>query len=94
VATLFASFLGYNPMQTLLGPHVLASLPRGQSHVLTGRQFFPHLITPPFHTALVYAFVFAIVACLVAAVASLLRGGKYHHEEVTVSDFVAAEEAA
>jgi MFS family permease len=94
VATLFASFLGYNPMQTLLGPHVLATLPKGQSQLLTGRQFFPHLITPPFHTALVYAFVFAIVACLVAAVASLLRGGKYHHQEVTVSDFVAAEEAA
>jgi MFS family permease len=94
VATLFASFLGYNPMQTLLGPHVLATLPKGQSQLLTGRQFFPHLITPPFHTALVYAFAFAIVACLVAAVASLLRGGKYHHQEVTVSDFVAAEEAA
>ena len=46
---------------------------------LTGRSFFPHLISGPFHTALVYAFVFAIVACLVAAVASLLRGGKYHH---------------
>jgi len=94
VATLFASFLGYNPMQTLLGPQVLHGLPAGQSHVLTGRQFFPSLITPPFHTALVYAFVFAIVACAIAAVASLLRGGKYHHEEVTVSDYVAAEEAA
>ena len=31
-----------------------------------------------------YAFVFAIIACLVAAVASLLRGGKYHHEEEAV----------
>jgi hypothetical protein len=30
---------------------------------------------------LVYAFVFAIIACLVAVVASLLRGGKYHHAE-------------
>jgi hypothetical protein len=93
VATLFASFLGYNPMQTLLGPHVLHSLPPGQSATLTGRQFFPALISGPFHTALVYAFVFAIVACLVAALASLLRGGKYHHEEITVSDLI-AEEAA
>jgi hypothetical protein len=82
VATLFASFLGYNPMQTLLGPKVLGSLPHGQASELTGRSFFPHLISGPFHTALVYAFVFAIVCCLVAAVASLLRGGKYHHEEV------------
>jgi hypothetical protein len=49
--------------------------------VLTGRSFFPHLISPPFHTALEYAFVFATAACLVAAVASLLRGGKYHWSE-------------
>jgi MFS family permease len=84
VATLFASFLGYNPMATLLGPHVLHSLPPAQSTALTGRQFFPNLISSPFHTALVYAFVFAIVACMIAAVASLLRGGKYHHDEATV----------
>ena len=81
VATLFASFLGYNPIATLLGPHVLSGLPAGQAQTLTGRSFFPHLISAPFHTALVYAFVFAIAACLVAAVASLLRGGKYHHVE-------------
>jgi len=92
VATLFASFLGYNPMSTLLGPHVLHSLPAGQSQALTGRAFFPHLISAPFHTALVYAFAFAIAACSVAAVASLLRGGKYHHVEVPVE--VAASEAA
>jgi MFS family permease len=83
VATLFSSFLGYNPMATLLGPHVLAGLPATQAHALTGRSFFPHLISGPFHTALVYAFIFAIVACLIAAVASLLRGGKYHHLEAT-----------
>jgi MFS family permease len=81
VATLFSSFLGYNPMATLLGPHVLAGLPPTQAHVLTGRGFFPHLISGSFHTALIYAFVFAIAACLVAAVASLLRGGKYHYVE-------------
>src|SRR5262249_32079879 len=40
VATLFASFLGYNPMSTLLGPHVLDSLPAGQAQTLTGRSFF------------------------------------------------------
>jgi MFS family permease len=94
VATLFASFLGYNPMATLLGPNVLHHLPARQATALTGRQFFPSLITAPFHTALVYAFAFAIAACLVAAVASLLRGGKYHHGEITTSDLVAVEEAA
>jgi MFS family permease len=83
VATLFSSFLGYNPMATLLGPHVLAGLPSTQAHALTGRSFFPHLISGPFHAALVYAFVFAIVACLIAAVASLLRGGKYHYVDAT-----------
>jgi MFS family permease len=83
VATLFASFLGYNPIKTLLGPHVLSQLPAGQAQALTGRSFFPHLISGPFHTALVYAFVFAIAACLVAAVASSLRGGKYHYAEAT-----------
>jgi len=83
VATLFSSFLGYNPMATLLGPHVLAGLPASQVHALTGRSFFPHLISGPFHTALVYAFIFAIVVCLIAAVASLLRGGKYHHLDAT-----------
>jgi MFS family permease len=94
VATLFASFLGYNPMRTLLGPHVLGSLPTAQEHELTGRSFFPQLISGPFHSALVYAFVFAAVACVVAAVASMLRGGKYHHVEATAIDPVALEEAA
>jgi len=83
VATLFASFLGYNPVKTLLGPHVLHGLPAADAHTLTGRSFFPQLISSPFHSALVYAFVFAIAACLVAAFASLLRGGKYVHEDAT-----------
>jgi MFS family permease len=84
VATLFASFLGYNPIRTLLGPQVLHGLSASQSSALTGREFFPRLISSPFHTALVYAFVFAIVACLIAAAASLLRGGKYHYDVATV----------
>jgi hypothetical protein len=96
VATLFAAFLGYNPMQNLLGPHTLHALPAAQQHALTGRAFFPHLISPPFHTALEYAFVFATVACLVAAVASLLRGGKYHWSEPSVetADSIPIQEAA
>ncbi len=47
--------------------------------VLAGRSFFPHLISAPFRTGLHEAFLFAILACLVAAGASLLRGGKYHY---------------
>jgi MFS family permease len=82
VATLFAAFLGYNPVKTLLGPHVLNGLSSANAHTLTGRGFFPRLISSPFHSALDYAFAFAIVACLVAAVASSLRGGKYVHVEM------------
>jgi len=94
VATLFAAFLGYNPVRTLLGPHVLHGLSPANAHTLTGRGFFPHLISGPFHTALVYAFVFAIVACVVAAVASLMRGGKYVHVDAVAIDPFDVEEAA
>jgi len=79
VSTLFAAFLGYNPVEHLVGPGVLDALPAAQQHVLTGRSFFPHLISPPFETALTYAFGFATVACVVAAIASLLRGGNYYY---------------
>jgi MFS family permease len=94
VATLFAAFLGYNPVKTLLGPHVLHRLSPANAHTLTGRGFFPHLISSPFHTALVYAFVFAIVACVVAAFASLMRGGKYVHVDAVAIDPFDVEEAA
>ena len=49
--------------------------------VLAGRSFFPHLISGPFRDGLHEAFLFAIVACLIAAGASLLRGGRYEHIE-------------
>jgi MFS family permease len=81
VASLFAAFLGYNPVQKLLGPTILHHLPRAQAAVLTGRSFFPRLISPPFSSALGTAFTFSFIACLVAAVASWLRGGKYHYRE-------------
>jgi len=77
VTTLFATFLGYNPVQHLLGHSVLASLSPAQAAALTGRTFFPHLITKPFSSALSAAFTFALIVCLLSAVASLLRGGKH-----------------
>ncbi|ALE82434.1 MFS transporter [Pseudonocardia sp. HH130629-09] len=79
VGILFAALLGYNPIATLLGPQVLGALTPTQSAYLTGRQFFPQLISGPFADGLTLALGFAAVACLVAAVASALRGGKYHH---------------
>jgi MFS family permease len=80
VEVLFAAFLGYNPIQQLAGSHVLSSLNAHAQAVVTGRSFFPHLISGPFRSGLHAAFTFAIIACLVAAFASLLRGGKYHHQ--------------
>ena len=81
VATLFAAFLGYNPMQHLLGPSVLAHLPPGRAAVLQGRSFFPHLISVALRHGLHTAFAFAIGACLVAAAASWSRGRRYVHAE-------------
>jgi MFS family permease len=81
VATLFAAFLGYSPVSHLVGPAVLAHLPAGQAAVLTGRGFFPALISAPFAAGLHTAFDFAIGACLAAAGMSWLRGGKYHYRE-------------
>jgi MFS family permease len=81
VSTLFAAFLGYSPIQHLVGPAVLAHLPAHQAAVLTGRGFFPSLISGPFASGLHAAFDFAIVACLLAAGMSWLRGGKYHYQD-------------
>jgi MFS family permease len=80
VASLFAAFLGYNPIQRLLGP-LLHHLPAAQAAVLTGRSFFPRLMGVPFSDALSTAFTFSFIACLIAAGASWMRGGKYHHRE-------------
>jgi MFS family permease len=79
VSILFSAFLGYNPIEHLIGAHALGALSPANHALLTGRSFFPHLISSPFSSGLHEAFLFAIVACLVAAAASLLRGGMYHH---------------
>jgi MFS family permease len=81
VGSLFAAFLGYNPMATLLGPAALHHMTATQAHYITGRSFFPHLISAPFGRGLQKAFDFAAAVCLLGAVASLLRGGKYHHAD-------------
>jgi MFS family permease len=80
VGTLFAAFLGYNPIQQLLGPDLLHKLPKANADKLTGREFFPHLISGPFHDGLVVVFTLAIVMSLVAAAASLIRARKTRSE--------------
>jgi len=80
VGSLFAAFLGYNPIQQQLGATgVLAHLPPATQTYLTGRSFFPQLIAPAFAKGLHLAFFFAAAASLVGATASLLRGGHYVH---------------
>lgn len=91
VGVLFASLLGYNPVATLLGPHVLAQLPAANAQYLTGRGFFPTLISGPFAHGLGVAFGFAIAACLIAALASALRGGKYIHSDPDAPEDVPVE---
>ena len=81
VSILFAAFLGYNPIQHLLGSHVLAGLSAHSQSVLTGTSFFPNLISAPFRNGLHAAFLFSIVACLIAAAASLMRGGHPAHDD-------------
>ncbi|MGH3168198.1 MAG: MFS transporter [Trebonia sp.] len=73
VSILFAAFLGYNPMQTLLGP-TLSKLSPAHRAALSGHTFFSNLISGPFHHGLMIVFTFALVMCLIAAVASWLRG--------------------
>jgi MFS family permease len=73
IGVLFAAFLGYNPVQQLLGP-LLSHLSVTHAAYLTGRQFFPSLITGPFHDGIGIAFGFAIAACVVGAIASAFTG--------------------
>jgi len=77
-AVMFAALLGYNPVKMLLGP-TLAHLPASAQAYLTGHSFFPSLISAPFAHGLQIAFDFSIACCLVAAVASSLRGKHYVH---------------
>jgi MFS family permease len=81
VSTLFASFLGYNPVGTLLRPTgVLGRLHRSDAKLLTSKEYFPHLISGPFHHGLVIVFSVAIAMSLAGAVISLLRGGQFYYD--------------
>jgi MFS family permease len=75
----FAAFLGYNPLKTLLGPAVLSHLSATQAAHLTSRAFFPTLIGPAFVSSLAIILGFAVVMSVVAAIASAFRGAKFVH---------------
>jgi MFS family permease len=94
ISVLFSAFLGINPIEHLVGAHALHELPQQAQAALTGHSFFPNLISQPFSNGLDTAFGFAIVACLIAAGASLMRGGQYHHEDVEDEEAAVAERRA
>jgi len=81
---LFAAFLGFNPLKELLGPHVLGALPTAAAHTLVSKAFFPSLIASPFKDGIVDVLIFAAAMCLIAALASWMRGAKFVHEEAHV----------
>ena len=77
VSSLFASVLGVNPIGHLLAPTgVLARLPAASRAELTGREFFPSLLSGPFHTGLIVVFGVSAALSVLAGLASLLRGGR------------------
>jgi MFS family permease len=91
VSTMFAALLGYNPIHNLLDPTgVLKTLTPHQVSVLTGKQFFPDIISAPFHHGLVIVFTAAAVMSFVGALVSLFRGKQFYYEEPGSGKIVAA----
>jgi len=84
-SALFSAFLGYNPIQSILANPQLASavaqIPRSTLTYLEGQTFFPNTIAPSFISALDLSFYIGAALSLAAALASLLRGEAYIHEE-------------
>jgi len=76
---IIATFLGYNPLRSLLGTKVLSHLTHAQASVLTSRSFFPQPIAPSFKDALAVILALAVIMCVIAAVASALRGERFVH---------------
>ena len=82
VGSLFASFLGYNPIASLLGPTgALDRLPAHNVDVLTGKEFFPQLMSQPFHHGLVIVFGAAAVMSVIGAAASWAAGARFVPDE-------------
>lgn len=92
VTSLFAAFLGYNPMGELIPADVLQSLPAGTAAVITGKQFFPSLISAPFMHGLAIALGFSCALYLISGLASWLGGGRYVHDDAERAAFFADSE--
>ena len=82
VSTLFSALLGYHPIKSMLAPTgTLAKLPARNAAILTGKTFFPNLISGPFHHGLVIVFSAAIALSLLGAVISALRGKQFYYAD-------------
>jgi hypothetical protein len=77
----FAAFLGYNHLQSLLGPAVLSHMPPAQAALITSRSFFPQVIGSAFVQSLRLILSFAAIVSVIAAIASAFRGEKFVHED-------------
>jgi MFS family permease len=90
VSTVFSAMLGYNPVQNLLAPTgLLRTLPAKNVATLTGRTFFPTLISGPFHHGLMIVFIAAALMALIGAAVSWMRGGKPELTEPTAAETAA-----
>jgi hypothetical protein len=85
VGSLFSSFLGFNPLKSLLKSQTLAHVSHLQWTTLTGKHFFPSLIESPFHHGLIIVFSAAIAMSVVGALFSALRGDKFVHGQESLA---------
>jgi MFS family permease len=74
IGSLFSAFLGFNPIQQLLPSAAAAHVSSAHYAFLTGRSFFPSLISGPFGHGLHLAFLMAAFCCFLATAFSWLRG--------------------
>jgi MFS family permease len=94
VSTLFSALLGYNPVENMLAPYgILDKLPAHNVQVLTGNQFFPTLISGPFHQGLVIVFSAAAIMSLIAAAVSLTRGKQFYYDDEEIAPALVVEPA-
>jgi MFS family permease len=73
-AAMFAAFLGYNPMATLLPARIVQALPAADQALILGKTYFPNLISGPFKAGLAIAFSISATLAVIAALVSLMRG--------------------
>ena len=92
IGALFAAFLGYNPMTTLIPAHALAQLPAATRSTVLNTSFFPKILAGPFMDGLRIVFIVCVLLSLAAAAASWMRGRRYIHELEVERAMAEAEE--